>query len=635
MVANQVFIVMALVVLASCGLVGALVIGIKRRRRNQRALTSDEGGSPKLLTDDRDIFEIYDKPGVFEQVWRPLASNVLPGEHLPLTAEEATAFGMRNPAETYMTRQQQPEAHWFLVPNHARPGLFLGALLDLGALPEGARVHKVSNNAYMNIDGLDVPILAPEILAHATANPWWAKLDEAPVTALERKTFINLTPNGLVRVGRSFTAIPTMRTTGWNAARFERLLEAEVRALAQVTRDFSCSLGDIEATGNHQEDVLFALFESAARQQWPRHPETSDFPERLRYQRAVLVQSIVDLSNAGEVGVISPALERLLERSLDPENDWLRTLLTKLDGEEALLYAEARLALCVAWLARFKQPSHARVQRHFASLDPGQLDRFTEVVLHGLIIGEELVHTHLRRLIERLDARDTWALLSPWIAARPTHVWGWVREYFDEELWEVILTQLLDGDAGAACALVFHPEFFALVEAHLPDLTAVQQGHILSNMDKHPIDPLADELAAIPVDHIRQSPLLGLAYMRCVGRLSPELKERYATDYEQRLVLLLSPMFKLEQLEFVIELLMQFGQRTSLIAIVDFARHAPKPLLKLLEAARINIYERTPDVEVGALSLVVGDEYQGALTQADGSGGLAMVDPEDEIELKA
>ena len=40
-------------------------------------------------------------------------------------------------------------------------------------------------------------------------------------------------------------------------------------------------------------------------------------------------------------------------------------------------------------------------------------------------------------------------------------------------------------------------------------------------------------------------------------------------------------------------------------------------------------------MEVGALSLVVGDEYQGALTQADGSGGLAMVDPEDEIELKA
>ena len=75
------------------------------------------------------------------------------------------------------------------------------------------------------------------------------------------------------------------------------------------------------------------------------------------------------------------------------------------------------------------------------------------------------------------------------------------------------------------------------------------------------------------------------------------------------------------------------GQRDALIAIVAFSKEAPKSLLAPLERARGVIYERTPDVETGALSLAITDEIQGALTQAEGAGGLAMVSPEDESQM--
>lgn|GEM_PF-4650642 len=607
----------------------AFVLALKvRRNRRFELVDSSEDDAIRLLTDDRDIFEIYDKPGIFAHLWRPLASKLLPGEPFLLTSREAAEFGMRHPAETYMTRGVREDTFWFFVPNHARPGLFLGLLLDPGELPPQTHLHKITGNGFINLDGLEVPLFAPEILARSLASNWWEEIDAATTPALERKSFINITPNGLIRVGRSFTAVPTMRVTGWTVSRLERLLESEVEILHAIASAFAFSL-DI-TPDSAREEILVALLESSALQSWPRQPEQSDFPERLRRQREAIAEAIVAPEHRDEAPA---ALARLLELSLQPENEWLRDLLTRFDGKELLDFPEARLPLCVAWLARFKDPNHSRVERHFVSLSDRQLDQFTEIVLAGLTVGEPLVQSHTRRMIKRREPEDRWTLLSPWVATRPVHVWGWVREYFSPELWEVILARLFEGDAGAARALIFHEDFPQLVDAHLLDLDPVQQGHLLVGMIKHPVDDLAEELAAIPKAHIEQESRLAIAYLHCVGRLSPELKATYAREYEERLVHLLSNAFKLDVLSLVIEVLEQIGQRDALIAIVAFSKEAPKSLLAPLEHARGVIYERTPDVETGALSLAITDEIQGALTQAEGAGGLAMVSPEDESQM--
>jgi hypothetical protein len=609
-------------------LVLGIVITVYMRRNRRKKLTGSSDDIRGLLTDDRDIFDIYDKPGAFDYLWRPLAREMLPGEPFPLTTQEATEFGMRNPSETYMTRGENGDAYWFFVPNHARPGLFMGLLLDPGALPKDTQLHKITGNGFINLGGLEVPLFAPEILARSLAKPWWEVLDATSAPALERKSFINLTPNGLIRIGRSFTAVPTMRVTGWTAARLERLLAREAEVLEQIAQDFAFSL---EITPEStREEILIALLESCASQSWPRQPENSDFPERLRRQREALATAIIEPERRSNAPA---ALARLLELSLCPEHEWLRDLLTRFDGKELMDFPDARLPLCVAWLARFKDPNHSRVERHFVALDSAQLDHFTEIVLAGLIAGEPLVQSHLRRYLKRLEPEDQWRLLSVWVATRPVHVWGWVREYFTPELWEVIVRRLREGDVGAARALIFHERFDELVEAHLLDLTPAQQGSVLAGMIKHPIDPLAEDLARIPEEHIRENARLGVAYLHCVGRLSPELKQQHARAYEQRLVVLLTNTFKLDKLSLVIEVLEQIGQRAALIAIVAFSKEAPRPLLPALERARGVIYERTPDVETGALSLAITDDIQGALTQADGAGGLAMVDPADESHI--
>lgn len=601
-----------------------LICMITFRRSKQR-----EAARRQLLelSDERDLFDIYNAPHVDEALWRPMANALLPGELHALTPEDIQLLGLKVPHETFLSRQEH--ARWFFIPSHSSPSVVIGFCIPLEGMPPQLTLHSERGRSWLGMGDFSLTLTAPEILAHKLAHPFWDALDRSPTPGLEQTTFSNISPAGLMRVGRTIKAKTILRSTGWSVQRLRHLLEQELDCLqaAASALSFSPPLDERASI----DDVLRELLLSSSRSDWPATTQKAEFAARLSSQRRLLCGFILEHAH---LLALQTSYQLMLTLTTHPQHEWVRAVLTEHDGAHHVESQDTRLALCVAWLARYQDPNHGRVRAHFACMDASQLDDFTRIVMSGLSAGEVLVHANLSRLSSTLPAPEFWGLIAPWLATHPESRWGWIFDWLSSQLWDEVRQALERGDVGAVKLITYHPQALEHLTPHIPTLTAAQRQVALGLHQRRfalPAELLEQLLRSTTPAMLKADHKLAILWHGELSRLPLTRLAASPPLWEPLLIACLTPELPTSQSEQVIKVLGHMGGRAALFALVACSKSwAPRALGPALERARADILQRTPGIEAGALTLSLHDDARGALTQAHEHGALALIPEESE-----